>query len=214
MALLRERGVLRMSDFLAEGIHHSAVKHLVDAGEVENPVRGVYKAAADWNPNLGTVVEAVRSRAVVCLLSAAAHHLLTTSLPGEVWLAVPRNGWVPRRSAGAPPIKFIRMDALETDEFVTDEMIGIQEDNFGSGHVARVTTPERTVADLFRYAGVPLSMPDGTKRSPIHLDLAIEALQTALGNGADKDAILDMARLVGAERMVSAALLGGQSMRR
>jgi len=217
IALLGERGVMRLRDFIREGIPQQTVARMAERGEVDNPLRGVYTlpgAAVESGVRAG-VATARTPKAVVCLLSAALHHGLVTTVPNETWLAIPRVGRKPSLSRNAPRIKFVRMESYLVDADDPDVMasVGIEWADLGEGRGFRVTGPARTVADLFRHVGTRFVMPDGEKQAAIHLDLAVEAFQTALANGVDSEAMLDMARLVGSERMLAAALIGGRSMR-
>jgi len=214
--LLAERGTVRMKDLLAEGVRPGTVRHLVGTGAIASPARGVYSSWDSWSDQTDTVAAAVRTpRAVVCLVSAASVHGLVTAPPSHVWLAIPRRAWRPAVKDGAPPTVVVPMPAelVAADALPDGTANGVVERDFGGGQRARITTPARTVADLFRWAGVGLRMPDGSTRAAIPTSLAVEALQSARDNGEDVGDILRLAGAVGSRAQVEAALAATQAMR-
>jgi predicted transcriptional regulator of viral defense system len=91
-------GMLRSSNAIRLGIHPRTLYAMRDAAEIEQIGRGLYRlltAPPLSNPDLVPV--AVRSRrAVVCLISALAHHGLTTQVPHAVNIALPSHAQVPK----------------------------------------------------------------------------------------------------------------------
>jgi predicted transcriptional regulator of viral defense system len=73
-------GMLRMGDALRLGIHPRTLYKLRDRGELERVGRGLYRlSTAPHLTNPGWVIVAIRApNAVVCLISALAHHGMTT----------------------------------------------------------------------------------------------------------------------------------------
>ena len=101
----RYGGQLRMSEAIAHGITRYMLYALKDRGVIEPVTRGIYRLRElpplD-NPDLITV--SLRfPNAVVCLISALAYHGITTQIPHEVYVAVPRDSRVP--SLDYPPIR-------------------------------------------------------------------------------------------------------------
>ena len=90
-------GQLRMSEALAGGMTRYTLYALRDRGVVEQITRGVYRLRELpplGNPDLVTV--SLRfPRAVVCLVSALAWHEITTQIPREVSVAVPKASRTP-----------------------------------------------------------------------------------------------------------------------
>jgi predicted transcriptional regulator of viral defense system len=114
-----------------------------DSGELETLGRGLYRLSdlpRLGNPDLVTVGMKVPN-GVICLVSALAFHELTTQIPHEVYIALPRGGEPPR--IGHPPIRafWFTKRAFEFGQ----ESIKLD------GTKIRIYTPEKTVADCFKY---------------------------------------------------------------
>jgi predicted transcriptional regulator of viral defense system len=128
-----------------------------DSGALEVVSRGVYRLADSpllGNPDLVTVATRVPS-GVICLISALAFHELTTQIPHEVHVALPRGAEEPRLDH--PPIKTYRFTGEAFTEGVeTHELDGIS---------VCVYSPEKTLADCFKF------------RNKVGLDTAVEAVR-------------------------------------
>src|SRR5262245_40697034 len=101
-------GIMRMANAIQAGIHRTTLYAMRDTGVIEQLSRGLYRLADApplANPDMVTVARRV-PRGVVCLISALALHDLTTQIPHEVWLAVPRDSEPPR--VDYPPIRLFR----------------------------------------------------------------------------------------------------------
>lgn len=156
----RAGGVLRTAQALREGVHPRDLYALRDAGVLELVSRGVYRLAelpplAD--PDLVTVALRL-PRAVIALVSALRFHGLTTEIPHEVSIALPRGTARPRLDW--PPLRIYRMSGI----MFTAEIQSHKRD----GVVIQVYSPSKTVADCFKF------------RSRIGLEVALEALRTGL----------------------------------
>ncbi len=85
-------------DALRLGIHPRTLYALRDAGEIEQVGRGLYRlstAPALSSPDLVPIAIRI-PRAVVCLISALAHHGLTTQIPHAIDIALPSHANVPK----------------------------------------------------------------------------------------------------------------------
>ena len=92
---------------------------------------------------------------VICLISALAFHELTTQIPHQVHVALPRGAEEPRLDH--PPIKTYRF---------SDETFKVGRETHDLGGVSvSVYGPEKTLADCFKF------------RNRIGLDTLIEALR-------------------------------------
>jgi len=153
----RHRGVLRTSRALALGIHPRTLYRLRDSGRLVSVSRGVYRLADLPEPSQpDLVVVATRvPQAVVCLISALSFHGITTQVPHEVQIALPRGRRSPR--LGHPPIRVFRLTGKAFSEGVETHSV--------EGVPVRIYGPEKTVADCFRF------------RNKIGLDVAVEALK-------------------------------------
>ncbi len=148
----RAGGILRTNEAKAAGIHPRTLAALVDDGTVLKLDRGVYQLA-----DLAIVARKV-PQAVLCLVSALAHHRLTTQIPHAVDLAVPRG--FKDRKLEHPPVRFYRFGDASLSAGV--ERIKV------AGRELRVYSAAKTVADCFKF------------RNKIGKDIAIEALRTYL----------------------------------
>ncbi|MFM1830687.1 MAG: hypothetical protein RLZZ558_1027 [Planctomycetota bacterium] len=155
----RAGGILRTNEAKAAGIHPRTLAALVDSGTVLRLDRGVYQLAdaAPAEPDLAIVARKV-PQAVLCLVSALAHHRLTTQIPHAVELAVPRG--FKDRKLEHPPVRFHR--------FGDDSLSAGVERIKVAGRELRVYSAAKTVADCFKF------------RNKIGKDIAIEALRTYL----------------------------------
>lgn len=150
-------GVLRTAQALRAGIHPGTLYAMRDSGTLEVVSRGVYRLADSsplGNPDLVTVATRV-SGGVICLISALAFHELTTQIPHEVHVALPRGAEEPRLDH--PPIKTYRFTGEAYTEGVeTHELDGV---------IVRIFSPEKTLADCFKF------------RTKVGLDTAVEAVR-------------------------------------
>lgn len=98
-------GIMRMAEVIRVGITRNTLYAMRDAGQVEQLARGLYRLAE--TPSLSQsdlVTVAVKiPQAVIYLISALSFHELTTQIPHEVWIAVPRNSEPPRLND--PPVR-------------------------------------------------------------------------------------------------------------
>src|SRR5258708_29898351 len=94
-------GMLRTKDALSLGIHPRTLYKLRDQGELERVGRGLYRLSnAPHLTNPDWVAVAMRApHAVVCLISALAHHGMTTQVPHSIDLAIPSHGQIPKVDA-------------------------------------------------------------------------------------------------------------------
>ena len=155
----RRKGVLRTSEVLALGVHPRTLYRLRDSGRLVSVSRGVYRLAELPEPSYpDLVVVATRvPRAVVCLISALSFHDITTQVPHEVHIALPRGARSPRLDH--PPVRVFRLTGRAYSEGVETHSVG--------GVAVRIYSPEKTVADCFKFRG------------KIGLDVAVEALRLA-----------------------------------
>jgi predicted transcriptional regulator of viral defense system len=155
-AFLRHGGVLRMAEAVRAGIHRRTLYAMRDAGIVETLSRGLYRLADApplGNPDLVTVALKI-PRGVVCLLSALAHHQLTTQIPHEIYVAISRDSEPPRLDY--PPIRVFRFNPESYGAGVETHAL--------DGVAVRIYSREKTLTDCFKY------------RNKIGLDTALEAL--------------------------------------
>ena len=153
-------GVLRTKDAIRLGIHPETLYKLRDSGVLTRLGRGLYRLSdlpPMGNPDLVTVAMKVPT-AVVCLISALSFHELTTQIPHEVYIALPRGAEPPRLDY--PPIRIFWFSKHVFQFGVEIHQL--------DGAKVRVYNAEKTVADCFKY------------RNKIGLDTAREALRLYL----------------------------------
>ncbi len=157
--LLGQNGVLRPSNLDAIGVPRIVLTRMTAAGLLEKFGRGLYRRPdADFAERESMVTVALRApQAVFCLLTSLQFHELTTQLPRQVWISMPRGSHVPR--VAWPPIRMIQMsDEAYSAGIETIERNRVQ---------LRVYNVAKTVSDCFKY------------RNKIGLDVALEALREA-----------------------------------
>ncbi len=150
-------GILRTNQILREGIHPNTLYTMRDSGSLVTVSRGVYRLSENSplsSPDLVTVSIRVPA-GVICLISSLSFHELTTQIPHEVHVALPKGAEEPR--IDHPPVRTYRFSA-ETfaDGVETHKLDDID---------VRIYNPEKTLADCFKF------------RNRIGLDTAIEALR-------------------------------------
>lgn len=175
-AFQRRGGILRMADALREGIHRRTLYAMCDSGQIERLARGLYRltdAGPLGNPDIVTVAAKV-SKGVVYLLSALAFHELTTQIPHEICIAVPRNSEPPKLDY--PPLRVVRLS--EAPYAAGIEMHPID------GIPVNVYSREKSIADCFKH------------RSQVGLDTILEAIRLYKAQRRmDVDAILRYAAI-------------------
>lgn len=153
-------GLLRTGQVLEAGVHPRDLYALRDAGVLERVSRGVYRLTEMpplSDPDLVTVAARV-PKAVIALISALQFHGLTTEIPHEVSVALPRGTAQPRLDW--PPLRVYRFSGETFDSGVeTHEVDGVR---------VKVYSPAKSVADCFRF------------RNRLGIDVAVEALRTGL----------------------------------
>ena len=106
IGLFREQGgTLRTNEAIALGIHPRTLYAMRDAGILDQLSRGLFRLAdlpPLGHPDLVPVALRVPD-GVFCLLSALSLHDLTTQIPHEVYLALPRGADRPRLDH--PPLR-------------------------------------------------------------------------------------------------------------
>ncbi|MGO8748573.1 MAG: type IV toxin-antitoxin system AbiEi family antitoxin domain-containing protein [Thermoguttaceae bacterium] len=157
--LFRDRGgTLRTNEALAAGVHPRTLYAMRSAGELERLALGLYRLAALpplSDPDLATVAKRV-PQGVICLVSALAHHGLTTQIPHAVHLALSRTARSP--VLAYPPLQVFRFSPQAFEAGVETRTI--------DGVPVRIYNPEKTLADCFKF------------RNKIGFDVAIEAIRT------------------------------------
>jgi len=179
----RQGGILRTRDALRLGVHPRTLYQMRRTGDLEELGRGLYRVRGLpklRNPDLVTVSLKI-SRGVICLISALAFHELTTQVPHQVYVALPRGAEPPRLAF--PPNRIFWFTGPAYSQGVETHKI--------DGIPVRVYGPEKTLADCFKY------------RNKIGLDVALDALKLYLRwRRARTDELLRYAAVCRVQRVI------------
>lgn len=159
LKLARRRQGVTAREIAAAGIHRQVLTRLVEAGQLERVVRGVYRLPErPFTEHHGlALASAAVPQGTICLLSALQFHSIGTQLPSAVWIAIDRRA---RRPAlKYPPLRVVRYTGAALTQGVESHRI--------EGQTVRIYNIAKTVADCFKY------------RNKIGIDVALEALREA-----------------------------------
>jgi len=158
---IQQGGLLKITDAQTLGVSKRYLYKLKAQGVIEQAAKGLF-SQKDWTGSVehSSIIEATMQvrESTVSLLSALSVHSITTQLPHEVWLTVPRGTWRPK--VEYPPVHYTVVNDQQYSYGRQTHQIGAS-----SFHIYSVA---RTVADCFKF------------RSKVGLDVAIEALREAL----------------------------------
>ncbi len=153
----KNNGILRTGQAKKMGINEYTLIQMTEAGLLIRESRGLYRLAdlpPLSNPDLVQVAMRVPD-SIVCLISALSFHNLTTQIPYQVYIALPRSVKAPRLNY--PPLNIVYLSMLPY-------ISGVEEHSLDGAKV-RIYNQEKTVADCFKF------------RNKIGQDIALEALQ-------------------------------------
>ena len=176
LELTRQRGLLRSRDLQTVDAPRVILTRMTASGQLEKVGRGLYRlprTQISADESLNAIAIKV-PQAVFCLLTALQFHGLTTQLPRQVWLAMPRGSHAPR--IDYPPIRMVQYSGQSYSQgievFEHDQVL------------LRVYSVAKTVVDCFKH------------RSAIGLDVALEALKEArAGQRASADELWRFAKI-------------------
>ncbi len=177
-----QTGMFRAGEAIKAGVHPRTLYEMRDKGVIERMGRGMYRLSAMpplGNPDLATVAMKI-PKGVICLISALAYHELTTEIPHEIYLALPRGMEPPRLDY--PPLRVFWFGAAAFKE-------GIEQHDV-DGIAVQVYNPEKTLADCFKY------------RNKIGLDVALEALKFYRRKRFQVDELMRYARICRVEKVM------------
>jgi len=180
----RHGGILRTAQVLAEGIHPRTLYELRDQGRILSLHRGLYRLAdlpPLGNPDLATIAARLPS-AVICLVSALSFHGITTQIPHQVDIALPRGTKGPKITF--PPLRIFRFSPSTFGKGIETRVLDEVR--------VRIYAPARTVVDCFKF------------RNRVGIDVAVEALRLCRQRRvATIGEILEYARLLRMERVMT-----------
>ncbi|MEN8255977.1 MAG: type IV toxin-antitoxin system AbiEi family antitoxin domain-containing protein [Verrucomicrobiota bacterium] len=155
--IVKRKVIVRSSDLEQAGLPRNYLYTLCRKGLLKRIARGLYALPDMMLSEHAALAETAKRvpHAVACLLSALDFHGITTQLPHEVWIAVPRGAWRPRIEYPPLHLTYMSGDAYS---------FGIQKHDI-AGVSVKIYSPAKTVADCFKF------------RNTVGLDVAIEALR-------------------------------------
>lgn len=179
----RHGGAMRTGEAIRLGIHPRTLYAMRDAGVLECLSRGLYRISdlpPLGNPDLVAVALKVPT-GVICLISALAYHELTTQIPHDVYLALPRGAEPPRLDH--PPVRIFWFTGKAFSEGIDTQKV--------DGVPVRIYGVEKTLADCFKY------------RNKIGLETAVEALKRHISSKrVDVDKLIAYARICRVEKVM------------
>ena len=172
----KHNGLLRVSTAIKLGVPQHVLYKMVEEGELVREAQGIYRLKESeplGNPDLVQISLRV-PRAVICLISALYFHGLTTQIPQEVYIALPRDVKTPKIQY--PPINAFHFSPESYQAGVIEhELDGVR---------VKIYDREKTIADCFKF------------RSKIGLNIALEALKDYLSiPGIDIQLLVKYARV-------------------
>ncbi len=181
LRLFEKKKAMRSTEVFAEGIQPRTLYKMRDDGLVVQEGRGLYRLAdaQTWSdPDLAVVALRI-PKGVICLISALYFHHLTTQIPHEVYVALPRDSEKPRIQY--PPTRFFW---ISPEPFKA----GIEKHKIDNVEVNVYGVP-KTIADCFKF------------RNKTGMDVALESLREGLRQKrCTPEEILRFARIDRVER--------------
>lgn len=156
----KNHGAMRSSDAFARGVQPRTLYQMRDDGLLVQEGRGLYRLADEqvWSDPDLAIVSLQIPKGVVCLISALYFHQITTQIPHEVYMALPKDSEKPRLQY--PPVRFF---------WISPKPFQAGIETYEKDHISiRVYGVAKTIADCFKF------------RNKIGLDIAIEALREGL----------------------------------
>ena len=167
--------LLRTSHAIELGIAPRTLYAMHEAGLLVKITRGVFRLAEAAPLSDSDLIQvALRiQKGVICLISALAHHNLTTQIPHQVYVALPLHAEKPRLKY--PPVRLFWFSRSVYSAGIDEHII--------DGTSVSMYNREKTIADCFKY------------RNKLGLDIAIKALKEGLDQGCNVVSIMEYARI-------------------
>ena len=165
-------GIMTMRDLNDKGVAYYSVRKMIKEGTIETIKRATYKLS---NVDTDDYLEAqtLVSRGVFCLYSAALIHELSTFIPTEHHLAIPKKNKV--TLPDYPPIQTYYWHAAQYS-------LGIEQIS-KNGNLIEVYDIEKTVCDFLKF------------RNKVGIDTTKEVVKNYLNsNGRQIDKLVKYAR--------------------
>lgn len=179
----KKHGVMRSSQAFEEGIQPRTLYQMRDSGLLVQEGRGLYRLANEqiWSDPDLAIVSLLIPKGVICLISALYFHQLTTQIPHEVYIALPKDSEKPRLKY--PPTRFFW---ISPEPFKA----GMEKHSLDNVEV-KVYNVAKTITDCFKF------------RNKVGMDVALEALREGLRQKkCTPNEILRFARVNRVERVM------------
>ena len=177
--------MLKTGQAVQHGISTYMLQVMVERGVVDRIGRGLYRLT-DMPPLSEPDFIAVTAKmpgGVICLISALSFHGLTTQIPHQVMVALPRRLRGVQPKTPYPPIRVFWFGERAFEAGVETHEI--------DRHSVRIYSREKTIADCFKY------------RNKIGFDVALEALRMyTAGRSTKVDALVEFARVCRVENVM------------
>lgn len=183
LQVFEKNKVMRSAEIFEQGIQPRTLYQMRDEGLLIQEGRGLYRLANEqiWSDPDLVVVSLRIPKGVVCLISALYFHRLTTQIPHEVYVALPKNSEKPRIQY--PPVRFFWVSPEPFKAGIEKHIIDNVE--------VKVYSAAKTIADCFKF------------RNKIGMDVALEALREGMSQKrCTPEQILRFARINRAERIM------------
>lgn len=140
MVFEKHGGVANASELLEDGVTYYQLQELLVSGQVVKLKRGLYRWTDASIAEMAEVAQIVK-KGVFCLFSAAAHHDLSTFVPAEYHVAVPKKYKVVLPEY--PPIKLYYWEGAAYETGIINAEV--------EGEMVEMYDAEKTVCDMVRY---------------------------------------------------------------
>jgi len=176
LAMIEGGRLVRSRDLRAAGIPTVTLTRMVDAGELEQAERGVYRSPLSQGDETSMRIAEISARhpgCLVCLVSAARYHRLTDDMHSDWTIALPSKSAF--NHVGVRLHRWTIPAAYETG-VTTVRVDGVD---------VRITDPARTVADMIR------------SRNEQSKEHALGAYVAFLASGGEPEQVAGHARKLG-----------------
>jgi len=156
--LRNEARPLRASEFARHGIGRVALFRLARNGVIERAGAGVYRLPdftsvhADW-----AALSLRHPESLICTVSAASFHRTTQELPMAIHVAFPHGRGTAKATASFPVA--VNPHYWRARRFPQAFTLGVEVHLIDNVPV-RITDPERTLVDMFRFSSANPAMQD------------------------------------------------------
>lgn len=179
----KNNGILRRSEAIRLGILEHQIYSMLTKGILVKEDRGIYRLAELeplGNPDL-IQVSLLIPKAVISLISALYFHRLTSQMPYEVFISLPRNVAKPRVSY--PPLSVVWQAEKPFQAGIQTHIL--------DGVSVKIYNPEKTITDCFKF------------RAKVGTEVAIEALKDYMRLPQPKiSRLLEYARINRVENLI------------